>query len=113
MAVMDSNVVDAISLNDKDVAVLSIIDELPWEGDHLLFLQEKLNTYISFIESGEIYSSYPQAKNKDLAIKIISRYEIDKEGKCFLDQVKPILSKMGVSLNYTKFEESESKGAGS
>jgi hypothetical protein len=45
--------------------ILFICDHLPWSEDHqetlehMYLLQEKLNKYIGFIESGEINARYP------------------------------------------------------
>jgi hypothetical protein len=47
--------------------ILTISDHLDWdedEGEHLLVLQNKLNTYLEFIESGQIYAKVPQAVGK-------------------------------------------------
>ena len=46
MSVLDSDVVDAISINDADEVVLTISDHLNWkdEHEHLLLLQEKRKT---------------------------------------------------------------------
>ncbi|WP_407059149.1 DUF6572 domain-containing protein [Ralstonia syzygii subsp. celebesensis] len=32
--------------------------------EHLLLLQEKINCYLRFIESGEIYNSFPSAEGR-------------------------------------------------
>ena len=46
---------------------LMIADHLDWENElqHLTLLQDKINAYVSFIESGQIYSVYPDAKLVD------------------------------------------------
>jgi hypothetical protein len=38
------------------------------KNEHLLILQDKLNSYLRFIETGEIFESYPAAKNSSLVI---------------------------------------------
>jgi len=40
-----------------------------------MLLQEKLRTYLGFIETGEIYSVHPEAKGKSLAILVFFKYE--------------------------------------
>nr|WP_211171156.1 DUF6572 domain-containing protein [Bacillus sp. DNRA2] len=44
-----------------------IADHLDWENElqHLKLLQDKINAYISFIESGQVYSVYHDAKLVD------------------------------------------------
>jgi hypothetical protein len=58
--------VDAIDTDkDGNLVTLTITDHLAWGDDqHLLLLQQKLNTYLAFIESGEIHATYPAAKDK-------------------------------------------------
>ncbi len=61
MAIEKSNIVDAVGIEKTtgDV-VLTIADYLDWEtseAQHLELLQEKLNAYLRFIESGELLES--------------------------------------------------------
>ena len=66
MSIVETKVVDIIAVPEwepKNV-ILLITDHLKWgdkaqQGEHLLLLQEKINTYIAFIESGEILENYP------------------------------------------------------
>jgi hypothetical protein len=60
MSVEQKDVIDAIGVNkESGEVVLTISDHLDWEDTsaHLLVLQDKINTYIAFIESGEILQS--------------------------------------------------------
>ena len=73
MTVDRTDVVDfaGISPNGEE-ALLFIIDHLPWnqgtelDHEHMYLLQEKINAYLSFIESGEIYRKYPNATDKPI-----------------------------------------------
>ena len=49
--------------------VLTISDHLDWSDSiaHQKILQEKLNRYLAFVESGEIMESYPDAKDRAVA----------------------------------------------
>ena len=67
MTVEDVNKIDmiGISLDDQDMVNLGISDHLIWGSpieEHLYKLQEKINSYIQFIETGEIYSAFPETK---------------------------------------------------
>jgi hypothetical protein len=45
---------------------LTISDHLPWdqdEGSHLTFLQNKLNLYLRFVETGEVFKKYPMPRS--------------------------------------------------
>jgi hypothetical protein len=68
MSVMNLEVVDVISIDLNGNAVLTISDDLTWDdkNEHLLALQNKINAYLGFIESGNIYEEYPNAKDRML-----------------------------------------------
>lgn len=64
MSMTETNVVDIIAVPDwePENVVLVITDHLEWgdkaqQGEHLLLLQEGMNTYIASIESGELLES--------------------------------------------------------
>jgi hypothetical protein len=99
-----TNQVDIIGINkESGICTLTIVDSLEWsdENDHLLLLQEKINTYLSFIESSEVYSSYSPAKDKDFEINI--RFQNSIPGSCerFLQQASQIVSDAGFALTYS------------
>jgi hypothetical protein len=78
------DVVDFAAIDPKtDEVLLVITDHLEWTGEdqpdkeHMLILQEKINRYLAFIESGEIYESYQ--KNLDPGHGHVSR-ECRREG---------------------------------
>lgn len=105
MALLDSDTVDAISINPEGEVVLNLIDELPWgENEHLVLLQDKINAYIRFVESGEIFDSYPKAKDKSIVFKIISKFEVDDNGMDFIEKLKPILSDINIAVRYELFD---------
>ena len=103
MTILDTNTVDIIgTLPERNLAVLSISDHLEWDGaqanEHLVLLQEKINTYLRYIESGEVYSSFPSAKGMDFAIRIYCKYEPNAEARAFIDRATLILRGAGVVL---------------
>lgn len=101
MSIDKSGTVDAIG---KEIAsgkiVLTISDHLDWseERAHLLALQDKVNTYLRFIEAGELIATYPDAEGRSLVIEIVARLPIPETGKRFLDQIRPVLIAAGVEL---------------
>ena len=50
MSVVESGVVDGIGLADNETMKMLITDHLDWQDEyqHLLMLQEKINSYIGF-----------------------------------------------------------------
>ena len=107
MSIVETNVVDIIAVPEwePDNVVLVITDHLEWgnkaqQGEHLLLLQEKINTYVAFIESGELLESYPPSKGKDPKIRINGLYELPEQGEFFIDCVTEILKGVGIGMEY-------------
>lgn len=62
MGLEQAAVIDFIGIDEvSGVVHLTIADAREWDADHLRVLQEKLNAYLAFVESGELYSAYPSA----------------------------------------------------
>jgi hypothetical protein len=104
MGVQDTNEVDIIAINkDTGICTLTIIDSLEWgdEEEHLFILQEKINIYLSFIESGEVYSTYPASEGRKFEIIIRFRVSIPESCAQFLQQVSKIISDAGFILTYS------------
>ncbi|AZC30415.1 hypothetical protein C4K38_2455 [Pseudomonas chlororaphis subsp. piscium] len=107
MSIVDTKVVDIIAVPEwePDNVILVITDHLEWgdktqQGEHLLLLQEKINTYIAFIESGEILESYPPSKDKAPIIRINGLYELPEQGEFFIDRVTEVLKGVGIGLEF-------------
>jgi hypothetical protein len=101
MSVVNTDKIDAIGIEKKsNLVVLTISDHLPWDDnlEHLLLLQEKINCYISFIESGEIQEVYPMSIGKSCVIDLVCKYKVSNEGMDFLNAVRDILLKIGVKI---------------
>lgn len=66
MSIEDSKVIDIIGMApDGSFVTLTATDHLEWgTREHLMMIQEKLNSYLAFIESGELFDTYPNAKGK-------------------------------------------------
>jgi hypothetical protein len=107
MSINETKVVDIIAVPEwePDNVVLVITDHLEWgdkaqRGEHLLLLQEKINTYIAFIESGELLESYPPAKGENPKIRISGLYELPEQGETFIDRVTEVLKGVGIGMEF-------------
>lgn len=100
MSITQIDIIDIISTTPNGRVMLTISDHLPWdkENEHLLLLQEKLNKYLQFIESGEIFESYPAAKNKTIIISVSIQYEPNEDALIFLTQCKEVISNAGIDF---------------
>lgn len=104
MSIDQTGVVDAIGVDDfTGQAVLTISDHLEWDNDHLLLLQEKLNTYLGFVESGELLGSYPNAKGREVLISVVCKYPPDQNAEGFLTRVNGIVEGAGMKFNWKVF----------
>jgi hypothetical protein len=101
MGLDKSNVIDAAGIEkETGFAVLTITDSWDWSDEHahLLALQNKLNAYFAFIETGEIYESYPEAKGRNIRIDVISRFPLSRKGKKLLELASESSRSLNVSI---------------
>ena len=104
MSVEQTEKVDFIGMDEAtgDVA-LGISDHLEWaDEDHLRILQDKINAYLRFIESGEMLESYPDARGRHVTIDLIARCEPDQKASRFLDRVRQTLEAAGFSFRFAQ-----------
>jgi hypothetical protein len=108
MSVDETNKIDFVSLaKDNSRVLLSITDHLDWkvgEGEHLLLLQEKLNTYLHFIESGKLVEAFPWASGLPIAIGIAGKFPLSAEATKFFGLAKEKLATLDVSLEFQLFK---------
>jgi hypothetical protein len=102
---IDFNVIDPRSGEVR----LIVTDHLEWaeqEREHLLLLQNKLNSYLAFIESGEIYTKVPKAFGRKTVIEVMGKFPLSEEARKFYRLAGKAIADAGFSL---RFELSESK----
>ena len=107
MSITETKVVDIIAVPEwePENVILVITDHLEWgdkaqQGEHLLLLQEKINSYVAFIESGELLESYPPAKDKLPIIRVNGLYELPAQGQTFIDRVTDLLKGAGIGFEF-------------
>jgi len=109
MSVEQLDVVDIVSI-DKNTGhvILTVSDHLDWSDTiaHQRTLQAKFNKYLAFVESGEILTGYPDARDRPVAIKVVFKHRPDEDGWRFLAKAKEIIESAGFSLRHEVFAES-------
>lgn len=103
MTVEQTNLVDFVSvISSRNEVVLTISDHLEWDdkNEHILLLQEKLNSYLAFIESGELLSSYPSAKGKSVVVDVVCRHPLNVAASEFFDRGVSIFERAGFRLTH-------------
>ena len=102
MSVEQTNVIDFIGINNETgYVILTISDHLAWTGqdaEHISVLQEKLNAYFRFVESGEIYQSYPKARGRQILIDIVGKYPPNDFACEFLAYAEDVAKSAGIGL---------------
>jgi len=63
-------------------------------------LQEKFNSYFDFVESGQIYEDYPAAKEKDIVVRVIARFDFGSSGKKLFEQAAVVGASLNLALEY-------------
>lgn len=99
MPVEQTDRIDYIGIeNSTGNIVLTISDGLNWADprSHLAKLQEKLNCYLRFRESGEIYESYPAARGRGIAIQVVAKHDLSEEALSFMERMKQAVEGAGI-----------------
>jgi hypothetical protein len=106
MTVEDVDKIDFVTGERKTGdMVLTISDHLDWDenaGEHLLVLQKKLNTYLEFIESGQIYAKVPQAVGRKIVIQVMGKFPLSEEASRFYRLAGKAIEEYGHSLRFSQ-----------
>jgi hypothetical protein len=104
MSIEQEDTIDFVTIDKATGKVwLTISDHLPWLPDediHLALLQNKLNSYLRFIESGEIISSVPDAKGREIVIKLIAKFPLSEKANSFFEKARLAIKNAGLRLEF-------------
>lgn len=102
MSIEDTEKIDIIATRpDSHQVRLVIADHLDWSDaeSHLLHLQDKVNSYIEFIESGQVLEQPNIPADPEVAIHIEFAYELPDAAMAFLRELEPILADAGIGMS--------------
>ena len=102
MSVDQLDKVDFISTTNEGNVELTISDHLEWDdkNEHLLILQNKINAYLNFIESGQIFEEYPSSVNKKVDIQIVMKFLPNETANIFLNKCKIIINEQNIDFSW-------------
>jgi len=109
MSVMDIGKIDGIAkCQENSELVLLITNHLDWEAEyeHLKILQDKINSYINFIESKQYLEVYPQSSFESYVIEIHFQHGISENCLAFLEVVANQVEEINIKIRI----ELEEKG---
>lgn len=112
MSIAETDTVDIVAARpDSDVVQLVIADHLAWDDvdAHTRQLQAKINTYIAFVESGQLsrLEEPPIPRSPVIRIVIAAQHAPPDAAAEFLDRARAFLAGMEIGLevkieNYRK-----------
>lgn len=106
MPLEQTDKIDALGLeSETGYVVLTIADSWHWDDEHghLSALQAKLNAYFDFIESGQVWESYPAATGRQLIINVVFRFRPPAVAIEFLAKATNVASELNVLINHEIF----------
>ncbi len=109
MSVQDQDQIDFVSTHKDGYIILTISDHLEWDEklEHLPVLQNKINSYLDFIESGQILTEYPNAEGKKIVIQIIAKFNPDEKAYTFLKLARETIQSVGHDLKIGFIQDGE------
>jgi hypothetical protein len=108
MSIDQTNTIDFISTSPEGKVVLTISDHQSWgEDGHLQLLQDKINAYLRFIESGQIIEDYPTAVEKEIIINTVLKYEPTDEATSFLEKAREVILGAGIGFQWRVLKDDE------
>ncbi|MEW6597336.1 MAG: DUF6572 domain-containing protein [Pseudomonadota bacterium] len=103
MSIEDENIIDKIGIDkvNGDV-VLVISDHIMWDDldRHKLLLVKKINSYLYYIKSGNIFNKYPEYINKNIRIELVLKYFPPESGVKILNNLSNILREFDIPFKY-------------
>ena len=101
MTIDDSNMIDGIAY-DGEILILEVYDHLGFEGefefDHIILLQDKLNTCLRYIESKQYLEIYPEKTFTEVNINVHFLKKITDNCKRYIDVSNDKLQSLKVTI---------------
>lgn len=102
MSVVDTNKVDGIGISrDDKQLILLITDHLDWsnEYEHLTQLQNKINSYLGFLEEKQYKEQYPDKEFSSYCIEIHFMHKVTDNCKKFVKVINKQLVDESISID--------------
>jgi len=105
MSIEDTHEVDIVSKDQQGRILLTISDHLDWKDPttHLELLQDKVQTYLQFIRSGELTHKFPDATGRHVVIQVMFHYPWHPSSVRILSDLKLLVESEGCGFRYELF----------
>lgn len=105
MSIEKTDAADFFTLESKTGDVLlTVSDYLDWwenESRYLNLLQEKLNAYLRFVESGEITTRFPVSVGRRVVINVTGMFPLSDTATAFFVKARTMLIASEIELRFT------------
>lgn len=105
MSIDQTDAIDFATIDKaSDDLWLTISDHLSWEeneGNHLVLLQNKLNAYLRFIESGEVFEKVPDARGRSIVINVVGKFPLSQKAASFFEKARAAIEGAGFRLQFS------------
>lgn len=93
MTILEKQKIDIVSIRDNK-CFLIISNHLEWDEKNTILerLQDKVNVYLEYIESGQLYADFPNAQNCEIIIQTACQYSPNSEGLKFEHMMNDVLT---------------------
>lgn len=102
MSLRNVNEIDGKEADLSGNLIIYVSDDMEWklddEKEHLLRLQDKLNTCLAYIQSGKYKEDYPKYNFKQAIIEIRFKYAITEHCKRYLRMVQSQVGEYAIRL---------------
>jgi len=105
MSILDTNKIDIVATRpDSNIVKLVIADHLDWADmeSHGRLLQDKINTYLAFVESGQMkqLSTPPIPETPQVVITLAVQRTLTPDAESLLARVRSFLEGLGIGFTW-------------
>jgi len=107
MSLDQPDVVDLVTESPAGEIALIMSDTGRWDGspERVLQLQDKLNTYVEFVESGELYERYPEARGRPIRFQLDTLEPLDPTTRRLTDEAARSLAEDGIRFVVEQYDQ--------
>lgn len=100
--------VDGITVDPSTGEVVLVLFGPPgWGPGHLEGLEDRLNNYTGFVESGELQDQFPAAEGRKVRIQLVSSSTPSATGIAFVEEARAFLREAGIGFEVVVSEDAE------